>query len=113
MTATSPPTYQSLNENAKVPILVTEARPYLPEIFWRQNPKSSRLSIDSEIKCLTVVALNLNKSKNIGKGHLKVRLNVCSNSSEVILIKIYTTILAMQAQNIWQQFKFRFKILSS
>ena len=43
LTATSPPTYQSLNENAKFLVLVTEARPCLPESFWRWTPKSTRL----------------------------------------------------------------------
>ena len=42
--ATSPPTYQSLNKNAKVLVLVTDARPYLPESFWRRTPKSTRLN---------------------------------------------------------------------
>ena len=43
LTATSPPTYQSLNKNAKVLVLVTDARPYLPESFCRRTPKSTRL----------------------------------------------------------------------
>ena len=44
LTATSPPTCQSLNKNAKVLVLVTGARPYLPESFWRRTPKSTRLN---------------------------------------------------------------------
>ena len=42
--ATSLPTYQSLNKNVKVFVLVTEACLYLLESFWRRTPKSTRLT---------------------------------------------------------------------
>ena len=34
-----------LKQNAKVILLVTEAHAYLPESFWRQTPKSTRLNV--------------------------------------------------------------------